>query len=129
MTEYLSVRQVRALHEALLQATGGAPGIRGRDLLESAVARPRASFAGEDLYPSLPAKAAALMHSLVRNHPFVDGNKRTGIAAAELFLLANQCRLDADNQSLEDLTSAVAAGTIEQEHLRIWFEQHILEPT
>jgi death on curing protein len=129
MIEYLSVRQVRALHEALLQATGGAPGICDQGLLESAVAQPRASFAGEDLYPSLPAKAAALMHSLVHNHPFVDGNKRTAIAAAELFLQANQCRLDSDNQSLEELTSAAAAGAIQQEHLRIWFEQHIREPT
>lgn len=79
-----------AQHAALVRAFGGASGLRDRRSFEAAVARPAATFAGEDLYDDLAAKAAALMHSLVLNHPFVDGNKRVGVAAAELFLSCNR---------------------------------------
>ncbi len=86
MIVYLSLEQVLLLHEKQLEVFCGPPGLRDRAGLESAVARPQMTFAGEDLYPDLSDKAAALMHSLVSNHPFVDGNKRVGAMAAELFL-------------------------------------------
>ena len=79
---YLTVEQVLFIHMRLIAETGGSPGLRDLGLLASAVARPQATFGGEDLYPDLLSKAAALMDSLVRNHPFVDGNKRVGITAA-----------------------------------------------
>ena len=75
-TGYLSVEQVRALHADQLRLYGGATGLRDKGGLESALARPAMTFAGEDLYEDLASKAAALMHSLVLNHAFVDGNKR-----------------------------------------------------
>lgn len=125
MTEYLSVEQLLALHAALLEATGGAPGLRDKELLESAIARPAASFGGQDLYPSLAAKAASLMKSLVGNHPFVDGNKRIAIATTELLLQINGYRLIADDETLEEMTLAAAASEVEMEEIRILLEQNM----
>lgn len=123
--QYLSVDQILALHAALVRAFGGAAGLRDRGSLEAAVVRPAATFGGEDLYDDLAAKAAALMHSLVINHPFVDGNKRVGVAAAELFLSCNGQLLSATDDELEVLTLAAAQGTMETEALAIWFRQRV----
>ena len=123
--QYLSVDQVLALHGALVRAFGGGTGLRNRAGLEAAVARPAATFGGEDLYDDVAAKAAALMHWLVLNHPFVDGNKRVGIAAAELFLDCNQHILTASDDELEELTLAVAQGSIEAQALAIWLRQRL----
>jgi death-on-curing protein len=86
---YLSIDEVFSLHSLLIAHSGGTSGLRDRGALESAVAQPEASFGGEELYPSLSEKAAALGHSLIQNHPFVDGNKRIGHGAMEVFLLLN----------------------------------------
>ena len=80
MSRYLTVPQILFLHSRLIEETGGSQGLRDLGLLESAVARPQTSFSGEDLYPGLFTKAAALMDSLINNRPFLDGNKRTGIS-------------------------------------------------
>ena len=121
--KYLSEEQVLFLHRAVIKAAGGHSGVRDRGLLSSALVRPAASFAGQDLYVSLSAKAAALMHSLVSNHAFIDGNKRVAVAAAELFLQVNGCRLSAGDQALEEVTMAAAEGSIGVEELSIWIEQ------
>lgn len=84
---YVTLAEIVDLHRRLLQATGGAPGIRDLGALEAAVAQPRATFGGADSYPTLIEKAAALCLSLVLGHPFVDGNKRVGHAAMETFLV------------------------------------------
>jgi death-on-curing protein len=123
--EYLSIEQVLALHRALVEAFGGADALRDRGALESAVARPAMTFGGEDLYPDVASKAAALMHSLVLNHPFVDGNNRVGVAAAEYFFLCNGAQLDATDAELETLTLDVARGDVEVEALTIWFRQRL----
>ena len=123
MTVYLSPAQAVALHHDLLAVFGGLAGVRDRGNLEAAVARPAMTFGGEDLYPDVAAKAAALMHSLILNHPFVDGNKRTGAAAAELMLELNGWTLVAGDQDLEDLTLATARGEMSAEALAIWFRQ------
>ena len=125
MTVYLSIEQVLAFHESLVARFGGASGLRDRGGLEAAVARPAMTFGGEDLYDDLAAKAAALMHSLVLNHPFVDGNKRVGVASAELFLELNGSALEASDEALERLTLAVAEGTVAAEALAIWFRQRL----
>jgi death-on-curing protein len=122
---YLSVGQVLALHDDLVAAFGGARLLRERGLLESAVARPAMTFGGEDLYGDLAAKAAALMHSLVLNHPFIDGNKRIGAAAAELFVEWDGSVLQASDEEFEEVTLAVAAGTVAIEALAIWFRQRL----
>jgi len=125
VTEHLSVEQLLKIHEAQIEKFGGSAGLRDRGGLESAAARPAMTFGGEDLYPDLAAKAGALMHSLVMNHPFVDGNKRVGAAAAELFVLLNESRLDASDQELEEVTLAVARGEMDVEPLTIWFRQRL----
>jgi len=122
----LSAAQILALHQALLRAFGGRRGLRDRGALEASLARPFATFDGEDLYPDAAAKAAALVHSLVSNHPFVDGNKRVGAAAAELFLEVNGWSLNTQDDDLEEITLAVARGEVAAEALMIWLRQRTI---
>ncbi len=122
MTRYLTVEQVLFIHARLIDATGGSHGVRDLGLLESAVMRPRATFGGAELYLDLFAKAAALLQSLVNNHPFVDGNKRTGITAAGLFLAQNGVRLVASNAELEAFTLTVITSSLAIDEIAGWLE-------
>ena len=124
MTRYLSAPQVLFIHGRLTDETGGDHLLRDVGLLASAVARPRAAFGGQELYSDLFAQAAALMQSLLLNHPFLDGNKRTGITAAALLLLRNGYRLTADNAELERFTYAVVNGQQSLEQMAAWFRAH-----
>ncbi len=121
---YLSVAQVLFIHARLIAETGGSPGFRDLGLLSSAVARPQATFDGQDLYPDLFSKTAALMDSLVRNHAFIDGNKRVGITAAGLFLRLHGRQLTASNAELERFTWDVAQAQVNLDSMTIWFEQN-----
>lgn len=123
MIAYLSVAQVLALQRRQLAVFGGSGGLRDRGGLEAAVARPRMTFGGEDLYPDAAAKAAALMHPLVMNHPLVDGNKRVAAMAAELFLAANAVQLTAGDEELVEMTLTAAQGRLDAEAIAIWFRQ------
>ena len=123
MTVYLSLAQVVELQRELLAAFGGLAGIRDRGSLEASIARPAMTFGGEDLYADLAAKAGALLHSLVLNHPFVDGNKRAAAAAAELMLELNGLVLAASDLEFESVTLATARGEMSAEALAIWFRQ------
>jgi death-on-curing protein len=121
---YLTVEQVLFLHARLIEETGGSHGVRDIGLLESAVARPQATYGTEDLYPDVFSKAAALMHSVIRNHPFIDGNKRTGIAAAVLFLRGVGFVLGASNRELETFTLRVTHGEFDVPEAARWFREH-----
>jgi death-on-curing protein len=123
VTVYVSLEQVRELHALQVRRFGGPAGLRDRGALEAAVARPQMTFGGEDLYPDVEAKAAAVMHSLVMNHPFADGNKRTGAAAAELFMNLNDVELTAGDDELVEVALAVARGEVAAEALAIWLRQ------
>ena len=123
MTVHLSLSQVLELHRLQIRRFGGASGVRDRAALESAVARATMTFEGEDLYPDVTAKAAALMHSLVANHPFVDGNKRVGAHATLLFLLVNGMEPTFPPAELTTITLAVARGDVSAEALAIWLRQ------
>ena len=125
MVVYLSLEQVEALHETQIDHYGGSPGLRNRGALEAALARPAMTFGGEDLYPDVAAKAAALMHSLVMNHPYIDGNKRVGAHASLLFLLINGYQAEISVGELEEITMTVARGELDAEALAIWFRQRI----
>jgi death-on-curing protein len=92
---------------------GGDPAVRDYGLLESALARPQASAFGEDAYPDIYQKAAALLHSLARNHALVDGNKRIALAATIAFLGMNGIRLTLSNEEAYDLVMSVATGALE----------------
>ena len=122
---YLSVEQVRALHAEQLRLYGGATGLRDKGALESAVARPAMTFGGEDLYEDLANKAAALMHSLVLNHAFVDGNKRVAAHAAILFVELNGQTFLATPGEVVEMTIAVAEAKVAVEALTIWFRQRL----
>jgi death-on-curing protein len=112
--EFLSVNDVLELHALQLERYGGSAGIRDLGLLESAVAQPEASFGGEYLHEDLFAMAAAYLYHIVRNHPFVDGNKRAGLLAALVFLDLNGISIERESDRLYDLTIAVAEGRLEK---------------
>lgn len=124
MTAYLTAEQVLFIHARLISETGGMHGVRELGLLLSAVARPQATFDGQDLYPNLFLKAAALLESLVGNHAFVDGNKRTAITSAGLFLRINGYRLTADNQQLEAFILQCAQRLVSLEQMALWLKSH-----
>jgi death-on-curing protein len=123
---YLTFAEVLELHRRVVAETGGATALRDLGALESAIAQPRASFGGNDLYPSLEEKAAALAFSLIQNHPFVDGNKRAGHAALETFLVLNEKELFADADEGERIILAVASGTCGRDGLLEWIRSHIV---
>ena len=121
--EFLDVDDVLELHATLIVEHGGSDGIRDRGLLESAVAQPMASFGGEFLHQDLFEMAAALLVSLVGNHPFVDGNKRTGLAAMLMFLELNGYSVDESTHSLVDITLSVASGSMSKAHVAQLFRE------
>jgi death on curing protein len=124
---YLSLAEAVELHRIIIEQTGGSSGLRDMGALESAMAQPRMTFGGNDLYPSLVEKAAALCFSLVKNHSFVDGNKRVGHAAMETFLVLNGLEIDASIDEQEQLMLSVAAGRLSREDLVGWLREHVRE--
>lgn len=109
---FFSLDEVLAIHADQIERYGGSLGIRDRGLLESALAMPEATYAGEDLHPTLCEKAAAYLFHLVKNHPFVDGNKRVGLAVALAFMGMHDAWVDASDAELVDLVLGVAEGRI-----------------
>ncbi|MBI4079217.1 MAG: type II toxin-antitoxin system death-on-curing family toxin [Candidatus Levybacteria bacterium] len=114
--KYLTSAQVLYIHDQLIKRFGGSYGVRDLGLVESAVAKPQASFGGNDLYETIFDKAAALLHSLLKNHPFVDGNKRAALSSAGLFLKLN-------GYQLENTHKEEAAFALKVENESISFEQ------
>ena len=129
MTRFLTVDEVVALHRLVVDQSGGARGIRDPAGLASAVAQPRMTFDGRDLYPTLVEKAAAIGFSLVRNHPFVDGNKRIGHAAMETFLLLNALELVATVDEQEKVVLGLAEGSLKRDAFTEWVRSHIRRAT
>ncbi|MGL4553671.1 MAG: type II toxin-antitoxin system death-on-curing family toxin [Gemmataceae bacterium] len=125
--EYLNLVEVLRLHQFVIEESGGAPGVRDHGALESAVAQPRMTFGGEELYPTLAEKAAALGFSLVCNHPFVDGNKRIGHAAMATFLRLNGWRVSAPVDEQEAVILRLAAGGMRREEFTEWVRAHMTE--
>lgn len=120
----LTTKQVISLHSSLIEATGGTDGVRDMGLLESALEAPFQTFDGKDLYPALIQKAARLGHSLISNHPFIDGNKRIGIHTMLVFLAANGVEIECTQKELIDVGLSLADGTMNAEKLLIWLISH-----
>ena len=120
----ITIQEALEIHKILIEQFSGGSGLRDLSLLESALQRPFQTFDGSELYSTPIQKSAVILESIVKNHPFVDGNKRVAIAATELFLQCNGYRLSADNDALFDLTMACAASQLGPEEIRIWLEQH-----
>jgi death-on-curing protein len=124
---YLTLNEILFLHQQLVEQLGGSEGVRDLNALESALAQPRMSFGGEDLYPSVVKKAAALGFSLIKNHAFVDGNKRTAHAAMETFLVLNGYEIDAPVDEQAQVILEVAASGRDREAFTEWLRTHIVE--
>jgi death on curing protein len=122
---FLTLAEVLELHRRVIDRTGGADGVRDLGAVESAVCQPQMTFAGKELYPSVAAKAATLCFSLVRNHPFVDGNKRVGHAAMETFLVMNGWELAANIDDAEQTMLSLAAGRLSRERFTAWVASHV----
>lgn len=118
------LEDVLLLHEFSIKDFGGASGIRDIGLLESAIARPFQTFGGEDLYPSPFDKAAAIGESLIENHPFVDGNKRTGILAIVALLKEHDMEVNADSDDLYQFTISISTGEIKFEQIVEWLKNN-----
>ena len=122
--EFLNLEKVVRLHQSLLEAYGGTEGTRDTGLLESAASMPKASYGGQYLHGDLFEMAAAYLFHIVQNHPFLDGNKRTGAASAIVFLAINDIHIENDEEGLYDLTISVATGQAGKEQIANWFRQH-----
>lgn len=126
---YLTTEEVIRLQEMVVQQSGGRPGILDRGKIDSAVALPRASFGGQELYPTLAEKAAAIGYSLACNHGFIDGNKRVGHAGMEAFLVLNGHELNAGVDEQEAVFLQLAAGSLSRDDFLAWVQQHLVPIT
>ena len=116
----IPIKEVEQLHRILIDKFGGAHGIRDNSALESALARPFQTFDKKELYPSVTEKAAALMESILINHPFIDGNKRTGYTLLRLFLLQNRIDITASQANKYEFVIDIASGTLNYEGIVSW---------
>jgi len=125
MIRYLTLGELIELHHQVMQQSQGVIDIRDIGALKSAISQPYMTFGGEDLYPTLISKASALGFSIIMNHPFVDGNKRTGHAAMEIFLVLNGLEIDAGIDDQERVILALAAGELARDNFTNWIQQSI----
>ncbi len=122
--KYLTIEQILEAHEALLKKYGGSTGIRDKGLLEAAILRPQSTAFGEEAYPTLFDKAAAIGHSLLMNHAFVDGNKRGAFAACHLTLLINHWNLTASSDETYDFLIDVIKTHKDWKEISAWLKKH-----
>lgn len=120
----LSKKQILMLHTQLIQQTGGSEGVRDYNLLDSALETPFQSFGGDELYPTIQAKAARLGYGLIKNHCMIDGNKRIGTHSMLVFLALNGIELKYMQKELYETILDVAAGKIEYGDLLQWVLDH-----
>lgn len=124
-TTYVTLEQILVIHQDQIERYGGTSGIRTLSLLESAVLRPQSTFNGKELYTDIFEKAASLMHSLIRNHPFMDGNKRTGIVAGCVFLEINGVSLRISQEQLVTIAISIATKKMGIESITKCLKEHI----
>lgn len=122
----ITLEEALAIHTQVVDATGGSHGVRDKGGLEAALARPWATFAGEDLYPDPIAKAAALLESIIKNHPFVDGNKRAGYTLGRLTLITFDLDLKASDDEEYDMVIQVATGKLDVDGIVVWMKEHVV---
>ncbi len=123
---YLTLNEVLEVHRQVMAQSGGAEGLMHLPALESALAQLQMTFGGEELYPTLVDKAAALGYALIKNHPFLDGNKRTGHAAMEVFLVLNGYEIRAAVDEQEHVILQVAASERDREEFTTWLRTHVV---
>lgn len=123
-TTFLTLDEVLAIQADQIERYGGAFGVRDHGLLESALAMPEATYSDHELHPSLCEKAAAYVFHLVKNHPFVDGNKRVGLAVGLAFLALNGVQIEASDDALVELIVGIAAGQRTKAEVAVFFQSH-----
>ena len=124
MSIFFTLDEVLAIQADQIERYGGSLGIRDRGLLESALAMPEATYSGDDLHPSLSEKAAAYLFHLVKNHPFVDGNKRAGLAVCLAFVAMNDVSVRASDDELVELVYGVAEGRTSKADVAVFLRDH-----
>ena len=122
---FLDIDHTMRLHRSLIETNGGSEGIREVGLLHSALAMPQSSFGGEFLHRDLFEMAAAYLYHIVQNHPFIDGNKRTGAAAAIIFLSMIDMELIVEEETLVDLVLQVACGSVGKQEVASFMRTHV----
>ena len=122
--KYLTTEDVLLLHLLSVEKRGGSHGLRDPGLLDAAVHRPQATFAGEDLYPTIFDKAGALCHSLIKNHAFVDGNKRTSLLSAMTMLELNGYVFQCEQEQLVAFGLKIDNENVSPEGIATWFKAH-----
>jgi death-on-curing protein len=120
----IDIDDVKIVHQILIEKFGGADGIRNPNGLESALARPFATFDNQDLHSTIIDKAAALLESIITNHPFVDGNKRTAYVITRLFLMENGYEIAASAEEKYKMVNGTAEGIFRYEQIREWLINH-----
>ena len=120
----ISVKDAEEIHKVLINTFGGSHGVRDINGLESALARPFQSFENQELYPSVILKAAALLESILLNHPFIDGNKRVGYTLMRLFLLSNGFDIEASQDDKYEFIISVASGKKDFDGIAEWLTVH-----
>lgn len=121
----ISIQETVYIHNLLIKTFGGSSGVRDFQALESALSRPFQTFDNVELYPSIIEKAASLLESLLANHPFVDGNKRTGYVLMRLFLKKNGMDIVADEETKYQFVIDVASGVKRYDDILIWLEDYL----
>lgn len=121
---FLGLDEVIEIHNDQIRRYGGHPGVRDIDLLKSAIAMPAAGLGGDFLHTDIYEMAAAYLFHIVRNHPFIDGNKRTGAVASVVFLMMNGFETDADEDNLEKIVLSVAEGKIDKATIAQFFREN-----
>ena len=123
-TIFLTLEQVLFIHEDQIARYGGSHGVRDFGLLESAILRAQTTFGGQELYPSIFEKASALMHSLVKNHAFVDGNKRTATVSTLTFLVLNGYQIVVSQGALVAFSLSVENNKLPLEKIALWLKKY-----
>jgi death on curing protein len=124
---YLTLSEALELHRRVIGQSGGALGVLNLGALESALAQPRITFGGRELYPSIVDKAAVLGYSVIQNHPFLDGNKRTGHAAMEVFLFLDGCEIQSSVDEQERIILRVASGEMDRKAFTLWLRENVAD--
>ncbi len=125
MTRYLTIQEVLEIYHNVMEQSGGLVGVRDIGALESSLAQPQMAFGGQELYPDITEKAAVLGFLLIQNHPFLDGNKRTGHAAMETFLVLNGWEITADLEDQVTIILQVAASQMKRDSFLEWVRANI----
>jgi len=123
----MTIFQAEQIHNILIDRFGGAKGIRDQGGLSSALSRPFQTFEGKELYETVVEKAAALIESILQNHPFTDGNKRTGYVLMRLLLLESGFDIEASQDEKYDFVIAVASGKIQFDDIVKWLNKHLVK--